>query len=147
MIASPLRPCDKQVGGLCVAGDYAELAKRFVGFVPEDRPETLLGVTATKRAEIPAIPTCPLPQPEVEALLKARPRPLSPRPRPPPPTPTHTLPTSPARSADPHRLDPHPTSRVACPARRRRASATAGTARAPPRRLPPPPRKRRPPEP
>ena len=57
-----------------MAGDYAELAKRFVGFVPEDRQETLLGVTATKRAEIPAIPTCPLPQPEPGKSTRTRTR-------------------------------------------------------------------------
>ena len=61
-----------QVGGLCVAGEYAELAKRFVGHVPPERPETLLGVSAKQRPEVPQIPLCPLPQAEIEELLKAR---------------------------------------------------------------------------
>merc|ERR1712129_452506 len=61
-----------EVGGLCVAGEYAELAKRFVGFVPPEREQTLLGVSAKQRPEVPDIPLCPLPQAEIEELLKAR---------------------------------------------------------------------------
>ena len=61
-----------EVGGLCVAGDYAELAKRFVGFVPEGRPGQQLGVSPTDRHMLPDVPTCPLPQEEVEELLKMR---------------------------------------------------------------------------
>jgi len=61
-----------EVGGLCVAGEYAELAKRFVGFVPPEREQTLLGVSAKQRPEVPQIPLCPLPQAEIEELLKAR---------------------------------------------------------------------------
>ena len=60
------------MGGLCVAGEYAELAKRFVGFVPPEREQTLLGVSAKQRPEVPQIPLCPLPQTEIEELLKAR---------------------------------------------------------------------------
>ena len=60
------------MGGLCVAGEYAELAKRFVGFVPPERAQTLLGVSATQRPEVPQPALCPLPQTEIEELLKAR---------------------------------------------------------------------------
>jgi len=80
--AAPIRPdcyasvfCNThvfEVGGLCVAGDYAELAKRFVGAIPPQREGQVLGVSAKQRHTLPPVPTCPLPQPEVEALLKAR---------------------------------------------------------------------------
>lgn len=71
MLKSPVLTA-MQVGGLCVAAEYTELAKRFVGFVPPEREQTLLGVSATQRGTVPSIPLCPLPQAEVEELLKAR---------------------------------------------------------------------------
>lgn len=61
-----------EVGGLCVAAEYTELAKRFVGAVPPNRAGSVLGVSAKQRPTVPPVPTCPLPQHEVEALLKAR---------------------------------------------------------------------------
>ena len=61
-----------EVGGLCVAAEYSELAKRFVGFIPEGHEDEVLGVSANQRHLLPEIPSCPLPQKEVEELLKAR---------------------------------------------------------------------------
>uniref|UniRef100_A0A7S0ITH6 Fatty acid desaturase domain-containing protein n=1 Tax=Calcidiscus leptoporus TaxID=127549 RepID=A0A7S0ITH6_9EUKA len=61
-----------EVGGLCVAAEYAELARRFVGSIPEGRAGAVLGVGAHERHLLPEVPSCPLPQPVVEELLKAR---------------------------------------------------------------------------
>ena len=61
-----------EVGALCMAGEYAELAKRFVGFIPETNREQLLGVSAHLRRTLPGAPDCPLPQEDIEELLKRR---------------------------------------------------------------------------
>jgi len=60
-----------EVGGLCVAGDYATLAKRFCGAVPDGYDE-VLGVSAKLRGTMQPVPPCPLPQSQVEELLKSR---------------------------------------------------------------------------
>ena len=61
-----------ELGGMCMAGALDELAKRFVGFIPDTHSDQLLGVSAKQRHTMPDVPDCPLPLPVIEDLLRRR---------------------------------------------------------------------------